>query len=258
MGSFRSINSSGLNFTLELGSLSCVMKTVIFQGNAADNGGAISFIRASLLQMDDIQFLQNKGRDGGAAYLELDGDSHPQIGLDPVNYVNGGGLLFEGNVAERGGAMYTYVVCGLGLDKVGISPLEIARMMPDGEAGNEDAVFIEGSKFYGNMASEDGGAWHANSGRVGCLGCLFSKNSVTVNPNGFGGAIFIRNQGALHSRNVTFVQNSALHGGAIYAEDSLIDIVGSVFWRMWLNNMVVGHMLGFLQAHNIGWGQLGL
>lgn len=227
MGSARSINPNGANFTLEKGRLSCILKTVVFEQNIADNGGAIAFVRASLLQMDDVQFFANSGKDGGAVFLELDGDPHPQVDFDPIHYVNGGQLLFQENVAEMGGALYTHVRCGIGLELVSISPYTISRVTPNMTANNEDAVFIENTKFVQNSAAESGGAWHVENGRVGCLSCHFLSNSAGASGNG--GAIAIKTQAALHARNVTLIQNTAKDGGAIHVIDSIVDIVESNF-----------------------------
>ena len=229
MGSTRSINPDSANFTLEKGSLSCVLETVVFEQNAADNGGAIAFVRASLLQMDDVHFVQNKGGDGGAIFLELDGDPHPQVGFAPIHYVNGGNLLFQDNLANRGGALFSRVRCGTGLALVGISPYNITRVALNEIVNNEDAIFFETTNFIQNHATESGGAWHVDKGRVGCLSCTFLDNTVEGGFETGGGAIAIENEAALHARNVTLKQNTAEHGGAIYAQNSLVDIVESKF-----------------------------
>ena len=227
MGSTRSINPDGTNFTLEKGRLSCVLEELVFKENVADNGGAIAFVRASFLQLDDVHFVQNKATSGGAMLLELDGDPHPQVGFEPIHYVNGGGLLFQQNRAHRGGALYTHVRCGTGLDLVGISPYNITRRTSNITANNEDAIFIENSTFTRNCATESGGAWHVNSGRVGCLSCSFLNNSVEGGSDANGGGIAMMSNAALHAREVILMQNKAKHGGAIYAEDSLVDIAES-------------------------------
>ena len=229
MGSIRSINPASVNFTLENGELSCVLEEVHFEQNVAGNGGAIAFVRASLLQLDDVQFVANNGTNGGAMFLELDGDPHPQVDFNSSHYVNGGGLLFQQNRAERGGALYTNVRCAAGLDLVGISPYNVTRFAENAAANNEDAVFIENSEFVGNNATKSGGAWHVNGGRVGCLSCNFSNNSVVGGSDAAGGAIALEDKAALHGRNMTLVHNNATDGGAIHARDSLVDITESEF-----------------------------
>ena len=228
MGSTHSISLDSVNYTLEKGGLSILINSVIFRENTADNGGAIAFVRASLLQMDDVQFLENRARGGGAVYLRLDGAAHPEVGFDPIHYVHGGRLLFRHNNAERGGALYSHVRCATGLDRVGISPYNITRMTSEMAANNEDDVFIENSKFSENYATESGGAWHVDKGRVGCLSCSFSSN-MAGGTHAEGGAVALKNEAALHARNVTFVLNNAKNGGAVYIEDSLVDIAESDF-----------------------------
>ena len=229
MGSTRSIDPDAVDFTLEKGELFCVLEEVRFEQNIAGNGGAIAFVRALLFQLDDVQFVANNGTNGGAMFLELDGDPHPQVDFNSSHYVNGGGLSFQQNTAKRGGALYIHVRCGAGLNLVGISPYFVTRFAGNAAANNEDAVFIENSEFIGNNAIESGGAWQVNGGRVGCLFCNFSNNSVEGGSSGDGGAIALENKAALHARNTTMMQNSAQHGGAINAKDSLVDIVESAF-----------------------------
>ena len=229
MGSYRSIDPNARIFALEKGKLSCRLETVVFEQNIADNGGAIAFIRASLLQLDDVQFIANNGKDGGAMYLELDGDPHPQVGFDPLHYVNGGRLLFRQNAAERGGALYTRVRCGAGLDLVSISPYNVTRRAANAIDNNEDAIFIENSEFTRNNATKSGGAWHVNSGRVGCLSCNFFNNSVVGGSDAAGGAMALEDKAALHARNMTLMQNNATDGGGIHARDSLVDVTNSEF-----------------------------
>ena len=254
MGSTRSIDPDGANFTLEQGELFCVLEKVIFHQNIAYNGGAVAFVRASLLQLDDVHFVANKGIDGGAMFLQLDGDPHPQVGSDPLHYVNGTGLLFQKNVAERGGAVYIQVQCGAGVNLVGISPYIVIRVAANAAANNEDAVFIENSEFIANSAILSGGAWHVNSGRVGCLSCNFSENIVEGGSDTDGGAIAIENRGALHARNVTFMQNSANRGGGIHARDSLVDMWSLISLKMW-QTMVVGSISQCRQLWTFGWDQ---
>ena len=229
MGSTRSIDPDATDFTLEKGELSCVLEEVHFEQNIAGNGGAIAFVRALLLQLDDVKFVANNGTNGGAMFFELDGDPHPQVDFNSSHYVNGGGLSFHQNTARRGGALYIHVRCGAGLDLVGISPYNVTRFTANGAANNEDAVFIVNSEFIGNNAIESGGAWHVNGGRVGCLSCNFSNNSVQGGSSAEGGAIALVNKAALHARKIALMQNSAKHGGAINARDSLVDIVESGF-----------------------------
>lgn len=82
------------------------------------------------------------------------------------------------NKAERGGALYSHVLCATGFDLVGISPYNTTRRTQDMGANNKDDVFIENKKFLENDVTESGGAWHADKGRVGCPSCNFSGNFI--------------------------------------------------------------------------------
>ena len=218
MGPLLSMDTTRGDFNLKRGELSCALQTAIFRSNVANNGGALASLQAELVEMDDVQFSQNEGADGGAVFLELNGDPNPRVGFNPINYVSGGKVMFQGKIARRGGALYTNVRCGTGLDLASISNVDISRSNGNLQANNEDAVFFENSRLTSNKASENGGAWYVEGGRVGFRNCQFFNNSLEGKLDGFGGAVFINDEAALHARNVTFEQNSAPFGGAVAAQ----------------------------------------
>lgn len=229
MGSTISINPSGINLILEKVDLSCLLDKVLFERNIADNGGAIAFVRAWLVQLDDVQFVRNKGLNGGAMFIELDGDPHPQIGFDSLHCANGAGLLFKRNAAEGG---WCFVQSRAVWGRVG--PCRYFSLQRDPtdrkyHCQKRGCCLHWESEFIGNNATESGGAWHVNSGRVGCLTCNFSNNSVEGGPDAGGGAITLEDKAVLHARNVKLIHNTASHGGGIDSRHSILDIAESCF-----------------------------
>lgn len=51
---------------------------------------------------------------------------------------------------------------------------------------------------------------------------------MNANNIGVGGAISMSNQAVLHGRSILLTNNMAKLGGAIHADDSLVDIIGGV------------------------------
>lgn len=226
-GGFRQVEIPGnQQFSIEKGKILVDLQSVHFESNIAIKGGAIAFVKGSLMSMEQVNFSCNAATDGGALFLYLDGDLDPQLAAQPTNYVNGANLTFHKNEGTRGGALHLSVsVASAGLDKASISPKRISRFTQDRENNNEDDVFFESSYFTDNEALISGGAWHVERGRVGCLNCTFTKNAIVNSAEGFGGAVTLLDQGALHGRYVKFIENFATVGGAIYAHKSLLDII---------------------------------
>eukprot|EP00803_Ostreobium_quekettii_P003269 evm.model.scf_1309.1 EVM.evm.TU.scf_1309.1 scf_1309:6013-11281(-) len=224
------------------------------------NGGAIACLRATLLSMVSVSFVGNSGRDGGAMYVDLEGDPDPQLFFSPANYVNGTNASFARNVAsERGGAIFlTAGSAAAPLSRAGISPLGISLKSDEStnkdrqgfdrcsecefllpqltkdSNNNEDDAFFESSRFSNNSAAKSGGALHSERGRVGLRNSVFHDNdaggsNMEQDLNAMGGAILVKDQGAMHGRNVTFARNAAGLGGCAYASNAIIDFVNATF-----------------------------
>ncbi|CAD7699503.1 unnamed protein product [Ostreobium quekettii] len=213
------------------GELSCTLIGVNFVANEGGKGGAIAGLLVGLLSMQSVNFTQNRGSDGGAMYIESDGDPDPQQFAVPENYVNGSNLEFVRNTATKnGGALFLLVNSGTApLERTGISPVNISNVLDNGINNNEDDIFLERAHFSNNSGLISGGALAVQRGRLGCRKCVFDSNFVTSVSNGAGGAVALAEQAALHAREVTFKANRASKGGALYASNSLADIVHGEF-----------------------------
>ena len=233
LGSVETVGDSvcgNLSTTVEEGGIFCEIESSIFQANDAGQGGAITFMHGSLLSMDSVTFLQNVGTDGGALFLSLDGDQNPRKFHQPANYANLRNLAFTENKAARGAGLFLNVgSLTSSLRHSGVSPYQISSITSNGDNNNEDDVFLENAVFNANSASDCGGALFIERGRIGCLNSSFIKNIVGGNSGGDGGAFFLTDQSALHGRNVSFFENSATNGGAIYADNSLVDVITGNF-----------------------------
>eukprot|EP00803_Ostreobium_quekettii_P009943 evm.model.scf_126.4 EVM.evm.TU.scf_126.4 scf_126:87323-93458(+) len=211
------------------GFLQAELCNVSFVGNTAKSGGAVAALRTNLLSMSRVNFSGNVGGDGAALYIEADGDLDPQQFRAPNHYVSGTRVSFVNNSATRnGGAVFLRATCaGAGLDRIGISPVNVSVLTEEGRNNNEDDVFFEKSEFVNNSALKSGGAWRATTGRAGCRDCQFEGNFVSEvgGIDGTGGALSLTDQASFHGRGVTFRRNSATNGGCVHAENSLVDVV---------------------------------
>lgn len=216
------------NFQRSRGRVYVEMESLEFVENSGVRGGAVASVRAATLSVASVNFTGNRGEDGGAMYVESDGDPDPQVYVQPDQYVRLQNTSFTSNMALHGGAMFLYVSSGTAsLARVGASPSQISLVTSKGKNNNEDDVFFENSKFVTNNASESGGAVYVEKGRMGCRNCSFRGNFITQGLGGNGGAVYLNSQAAFHGRNTSFEHNEAMNGGSMYADDALIDLINS-------------------------------
>eukprot|EP00803_Ostreobium_quekettii_P003907 evm.model.scf_2235.1 EVM.evm.TU.scf_2235.1 scf_2235:7195-25453(+) len=217
------------------GKLLCrLIDSCMFSENNAENGGALTAISVKLLSMDTATFANNFAVKGGAMYMEAGGDSSPIKSRPPAHYLDGHRIVCTENLASYGGALYLTVSPATAkLARKGLSPFDISNNdeVYGGETNNEDDVFLEDSTFKSNVALACGGAVYQERGRLGCKECNFAKNKVVGRSqrlHGSGGALCLKKQSTVHGRGVRLTKNTAANGGAIYAEESLVDVVDGV------------------------------
>lgn len=209
------------------GKIYCQLMKSEFIENGATNGGAISSVHVARVSVKSTNFTRNSAVYGGALYVKSVGDPDAQIYVFPENYMSVRASLFDGNKAhQKGGALFLLVSPATApLEIAGVSPLDISNITMAGSLNNnEDDVFFESSGFEGNYASTSGGAWHIERGRAGCRDCTFMENSANRDA-GFGGAISLMDQAALHGRSLSMAHNKAHRGAAVFCHTSLIDVV---------------------------------
>ncbi|CAD7701236.1 unnamed protein product, partial [Ostreobium quekettii] len=218
--------------TTKNGKLRCRLSDdVNFSENNSENGGALTSVSVSELSLESVVFSRNFGVRGGALYMQALGDKSPITSRPPAHYLTGRNITYSDNVGALGGAMFLLVSPATApLQRKGLSPFDISARdeRRPGQTNNDDDVFFEDSSFKGNTAVDCGGGVYTKRGRLGCRSCTFAKNKVAGRLRGSGGALCIVAQSTLHGRDVRFVKNGAAHGGAVYAEDSLVDMVGGV------------------------------
>ncbi len=201
-----------------------------FKGNRSltSNGGAINC--AGELVVEYAVFSENfAASKGGAIYAYY---SAPTYTMRVVNIKAG---LFAANEASRGGAIAlgqsgdaaVSAACSIG----GVEFRENKAFLVEGSHGNGGALYSSGAgvfrvsgaaRFIENTAEAKGGAVYlTTSSALHLLGTvdsamLFRANQAADN----GGAIYMYTTTALTADHVSFLQNSATSGGAIYITNS--------------------------------------
>lgn len=228
-------SAAGGAIAISNGGAATVIDVIDATSNTAGSfGGAIYFANGNTLKVISSHFTSNQARSGGAIYFvnsdslyvgTASGDLYPdlEVGTSSNSHTffrsnratsgNGGAIYMEGtSIAEfhsdfteftnntatqYGGALY-FIGAGKKIDLL-------------------DTMFESNRATSGN-----GGAIYANSTNNVTMimnSSSFGKNTAT---SGNGGAIFLQ-KGSINSANMTFGENGAVNGGAIYVATKLVD-----------------------------------
>lgn len=193
-------------------------KQLNFSGNVAERGGGLYVDGgASEFSLTDVIFTGNTAEEGGAVLLNNEGIGNGQ------RTITAG--VFTDNSADYGGAITTY------------HSLTIADSTFTGNSANLSGgaidvyepignVTVTNSKFIGNTSLSEGGAIEVAEGSATLIGNRFESNVS----GDLGGALNVELGGkVVLSGNNIFVQNQAVYGGAIAANDGTLEITGATF-----------------------------
>ena len=212
------------------GGISTSISAVVFGGynsfdnNCADLGGGIQMLNSSIKFLGNNHFnLNHARRDGGGVH----GDNCT------VNLSGSGTSSFRDNKAERGGGMFIESCnftawrknCSTNCDSKYISERNVAKDSGGGIYLIKSRLCMLGNSFF-----------HGNKGMTG--GGIYSINSVlkfSGNYSNFFANSAINTGGGFAAvcstldlvGNTTFERNSALTGGAMYMEDTQINLNGT-------------------------------
>jgi len=166
------------------------------------SGGAL-YGTAVEVVLEACTFMHNAARtSGGAMVLGEEGSSAAIRGC-----------RFEGNQADRGGALYASA-----------GTLDIARSAFRGNfaaygGGAVDYWFgdlaFRNCLFARNHTSSEGGAVHAFNSRLAAVGCTFADNAADQ----WGGALALSHFAVISAENSIFSDNSAEEGAHIWTSD---------------------------------------
>lgn len=192
-------------------------ETTVFEGNSADDGGAVLLIQDSeATRFVDCTIDNNSASDGGALYIESGGLTEVIDCSMTTNVASG-----------EGGAMYL-----VGDEALAENSLKIHNLVCDGNESIEywgGCMYIEelgggasitSSTFSGNRSPSWGGAISTDEvfGFFLIQDCTFEGNVGFGDEEVFGGGVSFYDVEAPSVINSTFVENSAQFGGAISVE----------------------------------------
>lgn len=99
---------------------------------------------------------------------------------------------------------------------------------------NCDSIEISNSIFLRDSVSWWGGAIQNGESSLTISNSSFIKNTASLPSRGWGGAVFVVNDGVAHISNCTFTQNTAPRGEAIanyYTTVNEVTVVNSILWQ---------------------------
>ena len=190
---------------------------VRFESNTASSGGALYLVDSSIATVtgNSVSFAWNTAAAYGGGFC-----------AERSTVKVSGNAEFVGNIAEFGGATYTYS-CSLFFDGDG--------------------------RFVNNLASDSGGAVSSDYSHIGIAGTVVWENNsalvtggslimyeTSVHVQAFGKAAFVGNTAAFEGSaymsnsvlvvdgNIIFTNNT---GGALYSDLSVINISGDARWE---------------------------
>ena len=197
-----------------------IFGNLTIQNNTASNEGGGAYIANSSNRFTNVSFLNNDARSKGGAIYSL--DSH----LILQNSV------FRNNEADVGGAVYNY----------------------NNESSFNNALVIDGALFENNIVDSNGGAiYNYTNSKFNINNAVFRNNKADLGGaihNGstdnnstitnsifdsntadiYGGAIYNANSAA-KSESITFFNNQAVNGAAVYTTGNNIPAYSnSIFW----------------------------
>jgi len=184
-----------------------ISELTIQNGDISAGGGAGIVVRdCTALYILDVRFLNNRGIDGGAFYI-----NNSTVFVD--------NCAFEGNRAVLGGAVY--------MESSSSSPIFHDNIFQHNSASQDGGAFyitaasganIHHNTFKGNTAGNYGGAVMIENSNAAILDNLLEENYAPE-----GGGISLSNSDAPVQRN-RFLKNSAARGGGIFSSGGTANI----------------------------------
>lgn len=215
-----------------------IIKNCTFTENTAvKNAGALAVHSNATVNISGSTFNKNTSNLGGAVYTS----SQSTVSMTDIDFTENSALMTEEGAGGNGGAVY-YAAAKLTLKNV-----DFKNNLAGNNAGaiyqNASTLTLdETCSFYGNKAGNHGGAFYltytteADGTKTGSVlkaeNVTFEENSALA-----GGAVSGRTNSDITFKNVKFLRNTTpdaavsttTGGGAIYSNNSKINITGSLF-----------------------------
>ncbi|MCM1265124.1 MAG: hypothetical protein NC200_02905, partial [Candidatus Gastranaerophilales bacterium] len=178
-----------------------------------ENGGALHIAGNSFLRVDNIEFVSNTAKSGGAIYSYSDG-----IYSSSITGITG---MFDNNSAkEFGGAIANYTDYSNGSNYSRISTII---------ADFKNNSIMSSTNAYG-------GAIY-NTGSIDSVTGDFINNSIVAEQNAYGGALansYVKNDSGIYRGTITDITSSSFVGNSVISKDG-VALGGAIYTA---NNLV--------------------
>ncbi|MDR3199212.1 MAG: autotransporter domain-containing protein, partial [Planctomycetaceae bacterium] len=207
------------------------LQNVQMDSETAKSGGAIYAATPTILKISDSVFSENEAtqQDGGAVYFN---SVKSQLDITGTQFLN--------NIAKKnGGAVYLPNESIVKANRATFSSNKATNGGAIG-IGSTAELYLSGSTFNNNTAIQNGGAIWINDTRKNLkasdsMSILEIDSSAFRNNEAFGngGAIYTKNTEIIsNDKGVTFSDNKAdQNGGALYAENSDLNLINVTFFN---------------------------
>ncbi|ETR73626.1 MAG: hypothetical protein OMM_00803 [Candidatus Magnetoglobus multicellularis str. Araruama] len=218
-----------------------ILEGFTIQNGLSDTVSGGLFIQNSSPTIRNCKIIDNEGMKGGGLYIS---NASPNISncyiSDNLSNGSGGGIYCEENA--RPSITNTSVIAnrclddGAGLFVDDAAPV-ISRLTFDENsamtngggvaATNNAELHIKQTSILNNSATRTGGGIHISEhANLSFTNCLFTDNFCRY----YGGGAFVSNA-SLSLLNCTLIYNMAGSGGAIYPDESEVNIKNSILWE---------------------------
>ena len=218
----------------------CILNGNKAEGGTDNQGGAI-YAHGATVNINNCTMTGNAAtKDGGAVYADKD------TAASTITISGGtiGGAGTDANEAEYGGGVYAdknttvnMTNCTLKGNKADGGTDVSSNPNSAGGAvyANGATVKITNCTLTGNEAKRDGGAIFAKADgstasnitiKGGIIGGTGTNGNRALEPNGFGGGIFIDPDCTLTAENVQIIGNKAGRAGGVRANNSTVTLTG--------------------------------
>lgn len=211
------------------------LDNVVFEGNSssdADGKGGAIYLESGAVYATNGVFSGNEAADGGAVYVKNGTTSFDNC-------------LFDGNSATLGS--------GGALSTSSQFSIENSAFRNNAAAVSGGAIYVNGDVesnlsdvgFLANTA-RDGGAIAQDGQSLEIVSANFRNNTATGN----GGALSVAQNALLIAEDVSFVQNGATNGGAVYNGGSFYLTTGTLEENESENSGGAVYSTGYLEARD--------
>ena len=201
---------SGGGIYSESGSVLVVANSRVIDNQVTEEGGGIDNYDYSTLHLSNTTISGNSAFYGGGIYQDI--ESTLTI-LDST---------LTDNVADAaGGGIYSNYKSQANITNTVFISNTANETGGGAHSGNSSLLTLDSVDMRGNYAANQGGGIFSNDASTLTIrGCDITANSVLTS-SGYGGGVYVHNQGLFTASDSTFSGNHAFYGGGVYVEQDV-------------------------------------